>query len=141
MLEGNASMMVSSTLGISWASYWLPLDSALMSKPLPGLVILATKKPISTEIAEVMPYKPTTFTPMLRSLRRSPRAATPAVMEKKTMGTTIILIMFRKMVPRGFRMVAFSPKIRPMMIPRPKPMNVLAARLNFFFCIPVPPAC
>ena len=133
ILDGKASTMVSSTLGMAWASYWLLSASALISKPWPGLVIFAISSPRATEMAEVRAYSPTTFTPILRSLRRSPRLATPAVMEQNTRGTTIILIMFRKMVPRGFRMVAFSWKIRPITIPRPKPMKVFRARLIFFF--------
>lgn len=60
--------------------------------------------------------------------RRTIRAFTnqdvsPEVMEKNTMGTTIILIIFKKIVPIGFKIVAFSPKIRPIIIPKPKPIK------------------
>ena len=71
-------------------------------------MILAIIRPIPTLIAEVTAKIPTVFTPMLRSFRKSPRFATPAVMEKKTIGTTIILIILRKMVPIGLITLAFS---------------------------------
>ena len=42
--------MVSSTLGIAWASYWLLSARALMSKPKPGLVTIGRVPfPLSTE--------------------------------------------------------------------------------------------
>ena len=95
--------------------------------------MFAIISPNPTQSADVNAYSPTTFTPMFRSFFKSPKLATPAVMEKNTIGTTIILIIFKKTVPSGFTMVAFSPNTSPMTIPRPKPINVFAARLNFFF--------
>ena len=95
--------------------------------------MFAMISPNPTQSADVSAYSPTTFTPMFRSFFKSPKLATPTVMEKNTIGTTIILIIFKKMVPRGFTMVAFSPNTSPMTIPRPKPMNVFVAKLNFFF--------
>ena len=50
----NMFTSVSTMLGISWASYSVPPESRLISKPRPGLMRLAIIRPIHTEMAEVI---------------------------------------------------------------------------------------
>ena len=64
---------------------------------------------------------------------------TPQMMEKNTMGTTINLMRFKKMVPMGsmyaVAMCGVFIRHRPAIIPRTRPMNIWIGSGNFFFSI------
>ena len=65
---------------------------------------------------------------MLPTLRISFMEITPQMMEKNTIGTTMNLIRFRKIVPNGFMYftaISGAPiKHKPAMIPRARPIKI-----------------
>ena len=68
---------------------------------VPGLITNAKTSPIIMAIAVVIKKKEIVLAPILPNFFGSPSPATPKVIEKKTIGTTSILIKLRKIVPSG----------------------------------------
>ena len=66
----------------------------------------AAIRPVSIKIITVDPK-------IFPNLFKSTILATADVIDMKTMGTTMVNIRLRKISPRGFRIVAFSPRAKP----------------------------
>ncbi len=104
--SGTMFRSVSLIGGASWISGFSAASPIVT--PSPGAMILASSRPMVIATAVVSIYRPMVFTPIRPSFRGSAIPAAPAAMEKKTKGTTIILIALMNSSAMGSKIYPLS---------------------------------
>ncbi len=99
-------------------------------RPLPGSIMLATAIPMPAAMAVVIKKNKKARSPILPTLRMSPKPAAPKISETKTRGTTSILTKRMKISPIQAVYWVMNPRLNslytsPTTIPAAMPIRIL----------------